>query len=312
MKYPIFDAHCDTIFEMAEQEQPLRKNGLQLDLARRSAPEGAIQVFAAFVDKTDIRCFPMQHVVRLIQRYHQEISANADLAVHCTDMQQIHAAVSAGKTAALLSIEGGEALGGDLAALWMFYQLGVRLLTLTWNHANELADGITEPRGGGLTAFGRQVVQRMNELGMVIDVSHLSERAFWDVAELSDKPFVASHSCVKKLCAHPRNLTDAQIQAIVDAGGCIGVNFYTGFLTEGERCTSDDIVRHLTYLCEHGAAKHVGLGSDFDGVESLPEDIRGAEDLPILFEKLQQAGFTEEMQKDIASANFLRVFSQII
>ncbi len=312
MKYPIFDGHCDTVYETYIQDKVLAKNNLQLDLKRLNENKEAVQVFAAFVDKKNITVSPMKHVLRLINHYYDETEKNADILKHCNSYREIRDALSSGKVASVLSIEGGEALEGELSALFMFYKLGVRLITLTWNYANEIADGICEPRGGGLTEFGREVVKEMNRLKMVVDVSHLSEKGFWDVAEISEAPFIASHSCVKKLCNHPRNLTDEQIKAIINIGGCIGVNFYPEFLTEGKVCTSEDIIRHIDYICNLGGIYNVGFGSDFDGVESLPTDIKGAEDIYIIINKLFEAGYSQNNVKSIAFHNFMRVFSQIL
>lgn len=312
MTQPIFDAHCDTIFELCEQKTRLYENDLQLDLKRLQDFDGYIQFFAAFVDKTGISCSPLNHCLKLIETYYAEIERNHGVMTHCNCWNDIQNALDQKKVASLLSLEGGEALDGNLSALWMFYRLGVRLITLTWNHVNELADSITESRGGGLTDFGREVVKRMNEYGMIIDVSHLSEQGFWDVAEVSKRPFVASHSCAKALCAHPRNLNDAQIQAIVEKGGCIGINFYPEFLSDSGHATVDDIVRHIQYIFSLGGHKNVGFGSDFDGVERLPENMRGVQDWPVLIDALHRAKMTEEEISDVSCNNFARVIKQIL
>lgn len=309
--YKIFDAHCDTIFELEQQNLPLSENNIHLDIKRLREYDTYIQVFAAFVDRTDIRVSPMNHCLKLMDRYHAELEKNKGMISPIETAADLERATKGGAHS-ILSIEGGEALEGNLSALRMYYKMGVRLITLTWNHANELADGITESRGGGLTDFGRQAVALMEKMGILIDVSHLSERGFWDVVECTKHPFVASHSCVKRLCQHPRNLNDEQIDAIIARSGCIGVNFYTEFLADGGNCAADEIVRHIEYILSRGGENSVGLGSDFDGVEALPRGLSGAEDMAALIKLLEDSGVSVEVIEKISFGNFYRVFHEAL
>lgn len=310
--YSVFDAHCDTIFELEEQGLPLSENSLQLDLERMREYGTYIQVFAAFVDKTDIRMSPMNHCLRLIDRYYKEITKNADRILSIETAEDLKSAVHYGGAYSLLSLEGGEALEGNISALRMYYKMGVRLITLTWNHANEIADGITESRGGGLTEFGRQAVAVMEKLGILIDVSHLSERGFWDVVECTRYPFVASHSCAKALCGHIRNLTDEQIRAVIERNGCIGINFYPDFLSDSGECGTDMIVRHIMHILELGGEDSVGLGSDFDGVDCLPRGMNGVQDIGTLLDLLKTEGIPETILSKISFVNFYRVFYEAL
>ncbi|MEG2380491.1 MAG: dipeptidase [Oscillospiraceae bacterium] len=315
MKYSICDAHCDTIFEVFEQEKDLRKNTLHLDLESMKEYEKYVQVFAAFVDKTEINCSPLNHCLKLVQKYHQEVEKNLDIMSHCDTYSDILKATNDHKIASVLSIEGGEALDGNISALWMFYKLGVRLITLTWNHANEIADGITQSRGGGLTEFGREVVQKMNEFGMIVDVSHLSENGFWDVAEISkksNKPFIASHSCAKAICPHPRNLSDEQIRAIIECDGFIGINFYSEFLTTNKECGIANIIEHIQYMLTLDASRNIGFGSDFDGIDILPHGMSGTKDVKSLVDMLILTGMSEVTVNNICYNNFMRVLAEIL
>ena len=308
----IFDAHCDTIYELDCRGLELCKNPLQLDLERMSEYDGYIQVFAAFVDKTDIKTSPMKHVLKLIDTYKSETEKNAgkiSIIETAEDLKNAH--LSAG-VHSILSIEGGEALEGSISALRMFHRLGVRLITLTWNHANELADGITEGRGAGLTDFGKAAVSEMERLGILIDVSHLSEAGFWDVDSCTKYPYVASHSCAKTLCSHPRNLTDDQIRAIAEKGGCIGVNFYPEFLSDNGICGMERLAEHIEYMIDVGGEDAVGLGSDFDGVDRLPEGICGVESMKHLAALLSGRGMTDRCLEKIFYGNFYRVFSEVL
>ena len=306
----IFDLHCDTAFEMVVQNQGLRKNALHLDLARMEEYDGYIQVFAAFVDQKNISVSPMNHCLTLLQNMHEEIKQNKDKLTLIQSAKDLETVAKEKKMGAILSLEGGEALEGNLSAIWMYHQLGVRLITLTWNWANEIADGIFEARGGGLTRFGKEAVGMMEQLGILIDVSHLSEQGFWDVVESTQKPFVASHSCVNALCAHPRNLNDAQIACIIQRRGGIGINFYPVFLSEKGTCTIEEILRHMEYILAMGGEDVLGIGSDFDGVSFLPEDIKGVQDIKGLILAMEEKNWNKKLQEKILFANFHRIFKE--
>lgn len=309
MGFTVFDAHCDTIAKLVDFGGGLRKNTYHLDFNRIQKSGGYIQVFAAFVDK-EVKP-PAIRVIELIDKYYEELEKNADIVMHCTNTAEFENALSQNKIAALLSVEGGEAIEGSLANLRTLYRLGVRIMTLTWNYSNEICDGIGETRGGGLTEFGRETVKEMNRLGMIIDVSHISVKGFWDVMELSCQPILATHSNAKKLCMHPRNLDDEQIRAIFDIDGCIGVNFYPQFVL-GERCTVEDIVNHVEYLLELGGENNIGFGSDFDGIGSLPDGIYGVENMGKIVDEMLRRGFKEELIKKITHENFMRVIKKVL
>jgi len=169
---------------------------------------------------------------------------------------------------ALLSLEGADALGGHLFYVRVLFELGLRMIGLTWNHANWAADGVMEPRQGGVTLRGKQLIKECDQLGMLMDVSHLSEKGFWDLAELTQKPFLASHSNAYAVCAHPRNLKDDQIRAIIAQDGWIGLTFVPYFVVEGgtDGVAAERLLPHIERVCELGGAGNVGFGSDFDGV----------------------------------------------
>lgn len=306
----IFDAHCDTSDILYENCAELKRNKFHVDLDRMKEYKNYIQVFAAYIDKKSICCSPMNRCLTLIEKITTELeSDNVPIIKSKKDLEEVCGSFCAG---ALLSIEGAEALEGNLSALWMYHRLGIRLITLTWNHANELADGITEPRGGGLTAFGKEVVKTMEDLGMMIDVSHLSVKGFWDVAEIAGKPFIASHSCVKAICGHPRNLDDEQIKFMIQNGCGIGINFYPKFLSDSDKCSVGDIIKHMRYIADMGGDKILGLGSDFDGVEYLPDGINGVQNMSDILKEMSAYGFTDTQITDISFNNFYRIFSEVL
>ena len=309
--YIIFDAHCDTVSEMSDKNLDITTDKLHWNLQTVKEFKGYIQVFAAFVDKHSTSMSPLNRCLKLIEKYYTEIDDRGDIH-HCTTGSEIEKSLRENKCASFLAVEGGEALEGNISAVSALYRLGVRLITLTWNYANEIADGALEGRGGGLTDFGKDVVKRMNELHMLVDVSHLSEAGFWDVVKLTSAPIIASHSNAYKVCAHPRNLKDDQIRAIIKVGGGIGINFYPDFLTNSNCASVKDIVKHIRHMFEIGACKCVGIGADFDGVDYLPDGMFSNEGILSLIDALKADGFSETEIKDITSSNFLRLFKQVL
>jgi len=222
-----------------------------------------------------------------------------------------------GEIAAIVHMEGAEAIRSDLANLGDWYERGLRSIGLVWSRPNAFAEGVpfefpaSPDTGPGLTEAGRALVGACNELGILVDCSHLNEAGFWDVAALTSAPLVATHSNAHALCPATRNLTDAQLDAIRDAGGIAGVNFAVSFLREDGRNAPnetgiDEIVRHVVYLVERMGVDHVGFGSDFDGSE-VPPELGGVGGLPLLLDALRAAGFGDGELEKITHGNWLRV-----
>jgi len=316
----VFDGHCDTILEVMNHKRTLEKKSTSghLDIPRMKEGGIDVQFFAVFIEDIYKPDRSLKRTLQLIDCFYKEIEKNqndiADDISLVTNYNQIEEVNRAGKIAAILSIEGGEALEGDLGVLRILYKLGVRLLTLTWNQRNRIADGIGESRtGSGLTEFGLKVIDEMNDLGMIIDVSHLSETGFWDVFKRSKTPIVASHSNCYALCPHLRNLKDEQIKALADKEGVIGITFVPNFLTQEKRKTTvKDVVKHIDYLVEKVGVDYVGLGSDFDGTGDLPLGLEGVDKIPNLTEELLDRGYKEREIEKILGGNFLRAFKEIV
>ncbi|MCL6611937.1 MAG: dipeptidase [Peptococcaceae bacterium] len=310
---PVVDAHCDTLTVLRKQNRRLgQKSGAgHVDLPRLLSGGVNLQFFAAFVGP-DYRDDPLARALEIFDLFFEEMNACADLAEPVFAYPDIERAISRGKVAALLTVEGGEALAGRLEVLRMFYRLGVRGLTLTWNGRNELADGVSESgTGGGLTGFGAAVVREMNRLGMVVDVSHISPRGFWDVIRESAGPVIASHSNCRALCDHPRNLEDDQIRALADTGGVVGLCFYPDFVHR-EAPSLDSWLDHVEYVAGLAGVRCIGIGSDFDGIESVIPEMADATRLPLVTEGLLKRGFSPEEVRMILGGNFLRVLSQVL
>ncbi|GAE89977.1 dipeptidase [Acetivibrio straminisolvens] len=309
----IVDAHCDTITKIMENGTGLRKNNCHIDIERLKPRGNYVQFFAAFIDPAYCQAYALKRALQIIDEFYTQVEASKDDIMICCNYNDVVEAVKANKIAAVLSIEGGEALQGDLGVLRMLYKLGVRSICLTWNYRNEIADGVKdESSGGGLTPFGREVIKEMNKLGMLIDLSHISKTGFWDVLECTSSPVIVSHSNAQRLCAHRRNLTDKQIIAIKDNGGVIGINLYPEFLNNSKEATIKDIISHIEYISSLAGPEHIGLGADFDGVEKLPAGINGVQDIEKIFNELGKLNYSNENIEKFAGKNFLRVIQSVL
>ena len=292
MEYSVFDAHCDTLCKMTDEGADFYENNCEVDFKRMSTYKSYTQVMACYI-APEYKKTARRRTTALIDTYHKAVDT-ADL----------------GNVQTILSIEGGEGIE-TVADLEKYHELGVRMAALTWNKSNHIAGGAHErDNTRGLTEFGKSVVKRMNELSMFIDVSHLNDRSFYDVAEISKLPIIASHSNSRAVCSHVRNLTDDMFRIIVNSGGCAGINLYPMFLTKTHNAVIDDIVRHIEHFMSLGGENHIGIGADFDGVDGhLPDGISGCEDLYKLFDRLLQLKYTEEQVEKISHENFERLFN---
>jgi membrane dipeptidase len=238
-----------------------------------------------------------------------DLAAHADEAVVARCAAEVRAARAAGKLAAVLTIENSEALDGSLNVLRMFHQLGIRSIGLTHNPRALAADGVGEARtGGGLTEFGARLVREMNALGMLVDVSHISERGFWDVMQHTTKPVIASHSNCRALCDHIRSLTDHQLRALGANGGVVGISFVPDFV-DRERPSITRVLDHIEHAMELAGPAHVGLGSDFDGGGTVLQD---ATEVPRLTQGLLDRGHSHAVIRGVLGENLLRVFEQCV
>lgn len=299
---PVFDAHADTLTQLYDSGGSLWENGGQFDLYRTESHRPSAQFFAICMRDFD-SVFPF------IEKTFRENSGRAAL---CRTAREARAAGGCGLLAAFLSLEGGEAIGCDPERLDAAYRRGVRMAGLTWNHDNPLAGGAGGEGGKGLTALGRAYLSKLKSLSILVDVSHLSDRSFWDVAEAMGRTaFVASHSNARAVCGHKRNLTDEQFLAIVRANGFAGINLYVPFLTECGRASWDDVGAHIEHFAALGGAMHISLGCDFDGCETLPDGVRGAQDIETLYEWLLAKNYSEDMVRDIFYNNIMRVVEQV-
>lgn len=264
----IVDSHCDLLDKMVQHEEvDFRQDSLYADVSfpRLHKSGVALQCFAIFLsDKKEAATFA--RVLQGMDHFYRKIISHPQV-VFVKSQQDLAAVTEGDKIGAMLTLEGADGLEASLVNLRTAYYMGVRMLGLTWNNANWAADGVMEPRKGGFTVKGKQLVKECDRLGVLLDVSHLSETGFWELTELSSRPFVASHSNAQAVCPHPRNLTDDQIKAITVAGGIIGITFVPWFVKASEPSIKD-ILLHIDHVCSLGGVRHIGFGSDFDGIDS--------------------------------------------
>lgn len=306
MNFPVFDAHCDTAYELYRIGALLGANNGHVSLERMARVPGSAQFFAFWTADPDARQTPQALFAGMYDEFLRQISLFSDRVRLCTGAKQAREAAAEGRSAAFLSIEGAEAIDCDPEKLETAHKMGIRMLTLTWNAENALAG--SHRTGGGLTDRGRAFVREAQRLGMLIDVSHLSERAFWDLADITDGPIVASHSNARAVHPHSRNLSDDQFREIVRTGGFAGLNLYTTFLGDG-RVTLDTAAEHVLHFLSLGGEKAVCLGGDLDGCDSLPEDFEGFDSYPRLARALLARGVPENTVRDIFYENLMRVVS---
>jgi membrane dipeptidase len=301
----IIDLHCDALLKLWEGKGKLRfadSPELHTNKLRLQQGQVMVQCFAIFIEPDITSDQKFQAALEQVDYFYKEVlGKNPEMkqVKEWTDFDHL----KDGEIGAMLTLEGVDAIGNDLTKLHILYQLGVRSVGLTWNNANLAADGAGEPRGGGLTLFGKEIVEFTNQHQMLTDVSHLSEKAFWDVIELADYP-IASHSNSKTLCNHPRNLTDEQATAMFTNGGMIHVVYNPPFVKEDGKATITDLVEHIDHFCSLGGLKQIGLGSDFDGISECIPGLEDASKAQNLINELVKY-YSEEAVKGFAYQNFL-------
>ncbi|GAB7388333.1 dipeptidase [Bacillaceae bacterium] len=310
----IFDGHCDVLWKMWAERGRLSFEARELQANRERLRRGGvkIQVFAIFVPPEVPAGQRLQAALEMIDLFDEKIrKPYRQELVLIRKREDFTKLGEKRRWGAILSLEGAEALQGNIRNLRIFHRLGVRALGLTWNGRNEAADGVAEPAAGGLTRFGVSLVEEMNRLGMAVDVSHLAERSFWDVVERTTQPVIASHSNSRRICNHRRNLTNDQIRAIIRLNGVIGVTFVPEFTSSAQRVTVDDVLKHVDHICGLGGQYHLGFGSDFDGIERSIEGLENAAGYATLVNELVKR-FPAEVVRALLYDNWRRLYERIL
>lgn len=309
LNFKIADCHCDTISLFGKKDYFFsRRNSTgHLDLPRLIEGGVGLQFFAVCTAPY------MQHgyahaALEQIGRYHRCLEENKGYLQGLEKKSDQEAAEQEGKIGALLALEGAEPLEGSLELLDIFYRLGVRALSLTWNHRNLYADGVgEEAAGGGLTRAGRELVRELSRKGMILDLAHLSTRSFFEALELAELPPLVSHANSRQLCEHPRNLTDEQLKALAAKGGLIGLSLYPRFISGDEEAGLELLLDHFVHIAGLIGVEHLAFGSDFDGIDSTIEEIKDVSAYHLLPEALGKRGFQPREVELIAWNNVRRI-----
>jgi len=356
----IIDTHADTPQALLEEGYDLAtpSSSFMISIPKMRAGHLGAEFFSIWVDVTWPKQDLIHRALDLIDVTQQQVARHSDvlgLATTADDIERLH---RDGKIAVLMGVEGGHQIEGDLHVLDIFYRLGVRYMTLTHTKNDELGDSSGDKPGWkGLSPLGRQAVERMNQLGMMVDISHVSDNTFYDALAASKAPLIASHSSCRALCSAPRNMTDDMIRALAKNGGVMDINFYSGFISQAyhdafgriEKQVDDEVAaararyaqqgKRLSYLeevrierglikdlpvpsytaiADHidhavkvGGIDHVGLGSDFDGVDSIPRGMEDVSKIPDLVQELARRGYSEEDLEKILGGNVLRVMRRV-
>lgn len=349
----LLDSHCDTpshILRLRDLVLDNRYSHVDFPKLRRGGIDGAF--FALYTPASLSSDESYAYACRLLDGVRGVLAAHPDKARLATTREEAYANKADGVFSVFLGLENGQALDQSLERVDEFYDAGVRYITLCHSKNNQICDSCAQGDGwNGLSPFGRDVVRKMNSLGMLVDVSHISDASFYDVLETSDKPVVATHSCCRALCDHPRNMTDEMIRHLAEAGGVIQINFYplfldgsfksilnaSGIMEYGERIESEFIADpanpekraawnrvqdelealmrpsykliadHIDHVVDLVGIDHVGLGSDYDGIEVTPLGMEDISMMHVLFDELRSRGYTDSDLSKIASDNFFRI-----
>ena len=354
----ILDSHCDTPSMFLEQIDISKENGMghvNIPKIAKGGVDGlfwAIYTPASFGEKE-----AMSHALSLISKCYDVVDCNKDRLAFAFSVEQALENRSKGLISIFMGMENGSPIGEELSYLRFFYKMGIRYLTLCHSKHNQICDSCApvEPLWNGLSPFGVEVVKEMNRLGMLVDCSHISDKAFYDVLNYSEAPVVATHSSCRAICSHPRNMSDQMIKDLASVGGVIQINFYPLFIDEDFKNDSEighlideydkwqglyrsdlrnevyrdnyikyssilasypapsykRVVDHIEHVISLVGTKHVGLGSDFDGIGVAPQGLRDISDFKNIIEELRLRGYSESDIEGIAGGNFLRVMSQV-
>lgn len=320
----LIDMHCDTISELLVHNSPgqdLKRNRLKVDLEKMKEAGSTAQFFACFVCMDEFlgksRYEQAYEYVRRMASYlKKQVWIYPEDLAFAGNGKNLEENQKEGKISAFLTLEEGGVINGDLSRIQGLYDMGIRLITLTWNYENCIGYPNSHNCSimkNGLKPFGILVVEEMNRQGMIIDVSHLSEGGFWDVIKYSKTAPVASHSNARELCNHPRNLSDDQIRALAEKGGIAGLNFYQKFLGNSDSCRIEEMVAHIRYMFQKGGEDFVAIGTDFDGFGGAKKmEIENIGQIYRLYEALKKEGFTEREVEKIWYGNAKRVIDAVL
>lgn len=304
-KYPYFDTHCDTLTKMYRFDKNIVDEDCMVNLKNMKKYRTSVQVFAIF-NEGDLSHKNITESFDCLKSQCKKYRRAISFAKNAADVRNN---IRHGKVSAILSVEGlGNEIDFDVKRIEEYKKCGVLFAGLCWNGDNILCGG-AERNKKGMTDLGYIVVDEMEKHGMIVDVSHMSDASFWNLAHHCSKPFVATHSGSRAVFNHPRNLTDDQFKYLVSIGGVCGINFYPPFLTS-KKCRTDNIVSHIEHFMSLGGENSVGIGADFDGIDQTPDDIRNSADVYKVFDKLLAINYKESIVNKIAFYNFYNLIKK--
>ncbi len=353
----VLDSHCDTPSQIMRLRDLAKDNRYaHIDFPKMKRGKIDASFFALFSPHTMSQDKAYQYCKQMIAAVSASVEANSDYASMAASTKDIYRLKNEDRIAILLGMENGSALMSSMSVLDEFYELGLRYITLCHNADNDIADSAAEARHwNGLSPFGKELIKRMNAMGIIIDVAHASDKSFYDCLKYSNSPIVSTHSCCRALASSRRNMSDDMIKALASEGGVIQINFYPVFLSDSfakllsdsklddkadmieanfikepsnikyieqwhrvlddlnalERPSYKRVVEHIDHVVQLVGIEHVGIGSDYDGINVCPKGLEDISKFPIIFEGLKERGYREQDIEKIAGANFLRVFEQV-
>lgn len=304
----LFDLHCDTLYRAYTEKSTLFNDSFHISFNKTGGISPYIQCLAVWIPDE----YRNENAERLflgcVNKLEEQLKGTE--IKWCKNGDDIREVQSENKKGIILTVESGAVLSGKIENISMLKKYGVKMMTLTWNGKNELGDGVGVENSGGLTDFGKKAVREMEKNNIIVDISHASEKLFYDVAEIAGKPFCASHSDSKKITPHKRNLTDEQFEIIKNSGGLVGLNFCRDFLNK--RATNAemyDIIRHAEHFLSLGGEKTLAIGGDFDGAD-IPHDMNGIDSMPRLYELFLKQNYNQSLVDDIFFNNAAEFFSK--
>lgn len=314
----LFDSHVDTPTQLVREGIDLGVDnpGTHVDFPKMKRADVGGAFFALYTPAEAAPDTATRMALEMLSATYDCVEANADYAALAFSPDEARENARKGLISVFLGMENGAPIQESLSLLRTFYRLGVSYVTLTHNGDNALADSAAEgKRWNGLSPFGRQVVAEMNALGMMVDLSHASDKTFWDCLEVSKAPIVATHSCCRALCGHRRNLSDDMLRALGEHGGYMGINFYPAFLSDSYEETLPgpvEIVNHIDHAVSLAGIDHVGIGTDYDGIEITPAGMQDISKTALVWAEMRRRGYTEQEIQQISGLNLLKVWDRVI
>lgn len=299
-----FDLHCDTLYNMVKENKDIYKNNFHVDMFRSQKYSPYVGCFAVWIPDDFRGDNAYKFFNKAVQKLYAQENKYGKYFKICKSFEDIEDLKN--QSGVILTVEGGAALAGNIDNVQNLHNFGVKIMTLTWN-------GICEIGGGsecseGLSSFGKAALKEMEKVGIIADLSHASEKLFYDVSEIASKPFTATHSNSRSICNHKRNLTDEQFNIIKSVNGLVGITFCNYFLKSNEEATFDDIRKHIEHFLEMGGENILAIGSDFDGAD-IPSEIKGIESLEDIYDYFLKKSYKEELLNKIFfynAYNFMR------